>query len=169
MKPRLGTLFFCNLVFVSGLMGLFAADPSAPLTPSPSPSPSPSSPTITPVPTTPDLSRSIKPDSPVTRSKRRENSIVIYENIDIPATKVSALAGDLESQVLLAQAYQKGTKSLKKDDLEAYKWAFIAHSRGHEASRHQLRELELFLPLTSIQAARKQAELMLPQWNEQKK
>lgn len=72
----------------------------------------------------------------------------------------AALQGHLNAQYTLAQLYSKGMV-LPKDDLAAYKWAFIAGLQGHKAAERLAVSLEQYLTTEDITKATDEAQEFL--------
>ena len=72
----------------------------------------------------------------------------------------AALQGHLNAQYTLAQLYSKGMV-LPKDDLAAYKWAFIAGLQGHKAAERLAVSLEQYLTTDDIIKATDEAQSFL--------
>lgn len=72
----------------------------------------------------------------------------------------AALQGHLEAQYTLAQLYSKGMV-LPKNNLAAYKWAFIAGLQGHKSAERLAVSLEQFLSTQDIQQASDEAKLVI--------
>ncbi len=72
----------------------------------------------------------------------------------------AALQGHLNAQYTLAQLYSKGMV-LPKDDLAAYKWAFIAGLQGHKAAERLAVSLEQYLTTEDIMKATDEAQEFL--------
>lgn len=77
-------------------------------------------------------------------------------NVKNEELRQAAEAGDVRAQVWLAKRLYDGRR-LKMDKVEAYKWIFVAVSRGHEPAKPFLKEFELFMTPEQIDAAKKDA------------
>src|SRR6266478_4789366 len=74
-------------------------------------------------------------------------------NVDTSQLRQWANRGDAEAQFRLARYLDLGKHGLKKDRVEAYKWAKLSSNQGHAEASNFVKGIELFLSTSQLVAA----------------